>query len=63
MNCAFVPISVKLTEERRSIYKGYKTSVNLETSESPSSTGKLLRKTGSLGQALARGSDKVGASD
>ena len=51
--------SLKLTEERHSFYKGNKTSVNLETSESPSSAGKLLRKTGSLRQALAGGSDKV----
>ena len=52
-------MAVKLTEERHSFYKGNKTSVNLETSESPSSAGKLLRKTGSLRQALARGSDKA----
>ena len=52
-------MAVKLTEERHSFYKGNKTSVNLETSESPSSAGKLLRKTGSLRQALAGGSDKV----
>ena len=48
-------VAVKLTEERHRICKGNKTSVNLETSESPSSAGKLLRKTGSLGQAVARG--------
>ena len=52
-------MAVKLTEERHLTCKGNKTSVNLETSESPSSAGKLLRKTGSLRQALAGGSDKA----